>query len=203
MIWFWSDQHFECDNLVRLTRPEFTDINQHDEYLLDQCNSFVAPNDRLIILGDWCKNKPGKYRQKVKCKNIFFILGNHDNESKIRNVFGGNVFYQRMIKLVSGEKCLCSHHPQAFWDGSHHGTYHAYGHLHDNDRREAMMDLGFPGRRSMDVGVDAAKRLFGTYRPISEEEFLFCLRGRPGHDPVLPHEKWEKKDYGHSSVESE
>lgn len=195
MIWFTSDNHFGCDKLVQNTRPIFQDVEDHDECLIHMINSHVDRNDWLVFLGDFCKDKPGRYRPRIKCRNTMFILGNHDKEAKIRAVFGGNVWQRKMVKLTNGERVLCNHHPECFWDRSHYGVYHAYGHLHYNEQREQMMDLGLPGRRSMDVGVDAAYRLLGAYRPFSEVEFLDFLSGQPGHDIIKKEDRWSTKDY--------
>ena len=190
MIYFTSDTHFGCEMLVENSRTEFGNLEEHDNHLIDRINSKVGRDDRLYILGDWCREKPGRYRPRLRCKNLFFILGNHDKEAKIRPCFGGNVWYAKAVKLACGNKVVCSHHPQAFWDGSHKGWYHAYGHLHYNRKYEAMMDLGLPGRRSMDVGVDAARILLGDYEPFSEEEFMAFLGGQKGHDIINPNDRW-------------
>jgi calcineurin-like phosphoesterase family protein len=182
MIYFTSDTHFGDQKLVEHTRMEFASIEEHDSHLIGSINNKVGRNDILVILGDFCKEKPGLYRPLIKCRHTFFILGNHDKEQKIRNVFGGNVWQQKMVKLNTGEKVWCSHYPTAFWDGSHNGTYHAYGHIHDSTSRNGMMNVGMPGRRSMDVGMDAADRLLGNWEPFSETEFLYFLERRIGHD---------------------
>ena len=184
MIYFTADLHFGCAKLVDATRPGFLDVEEHDNELVYQINSMVGRNDRLVIVGDFCHSKPGRYRPRITCRHIDFILGNHDSEAKIRNVFGGNVWQQRMIKLTTGDKVWCSHYPTCFWDMCHWGAYHAYGHIHYNPIRESMMDRGMPGRRSMDVSVDAAKRLLGDWRPFSEIEFLYLLDGQTGHDLI-------------------
>ena len=195
MLWLTADTHFGCKNLVSNSRKVFSSIEEHDAVVMDTLNRYVEPNDRLVIIGDFCKEKPGRYRQHIRCKNIFYVLGNHDREPKIRAVFGGNTWTQKMVKLSTGDRVLCAHHPQCFWDRSHYGVLHAYGHLHWNLEREAMMDLGLPGRRSHDVGVDVAYALFGEYRPISEPEFLGLLKDRPGHDIIRKEDRWEKRDY--------
>lgn len=194
MIYFTSDIHFECPKLVANTRPEFTSMEEHDKHLMDQLNATVDRTDTLVINGDFCKSKPGRFRPQIACRNIFFILGNHDKEAKIRAVFGGNVWQHRMVKLTNGERVWCSHYPTAFWDRSHYGVYHAYGHLHYNEQREAMMDLAMPGRRSMDVGVDAARKILGEWRPFSEVEFLEILRSRPGHDIISKEDRGREHD---------
>lgn len=198
MIYFTADMHFGCDKLIENTRSEFKSTEEHDDYLLAQLNHRVDRDDTLVIIGDFCKEKPGRYRPRIRCKNIFFVLGNHDKEAKIKAVFGGNVWTQRMVK-VGDKRVLCAHHPQCFWDRSHWGVYHAYGHLHFNAEREAMMDKGMPGRRSMDVGVDAAKKLLGEYRPFSEIEFFAYLSGQAGHDIIKQEDRWNERDYESNS----
>ena len=99
-------------------------------------------------------------------------------------MFGGHVWKHRVVKLTTGEKVWCSHYPTAFWPQSHYGFYHAYGHIHYCPEREGMMDLAMPRRRSMDVGVDAAKARLGEYEPFSETEFLYLLSQREGHDII-------------------
>jgi calcineurin-like phosphoesterase family protein len=185
MIFFMADPHFGCENLIANTRPEFMDAEEHDNHLIYTTNRKVGRNDRLIILGDFCHEKPGRYRPRIECRHVEFVIGNHDRKKleKLRKVFG-RLWEQRTVKLATGEKVVCTHHPQAFWDGCHNGTYHAYGHIHACHEREGMMNKGMPGRRSMDVGADSAKRLLGDYEPFSELEFLYLLQGQDGHDII-------------------
>lgn len=194
MIWFSSDFHFGCEKLVENTRSEFGSIEEHDITLLNSINNHVGINDTLVFLGDFCKEKPGRYRTLIKCKHIFFCLGNHDREAKIRSVFGGNVWHNRMVRWNS-DKIWCSHYPTAFWDGCHRGVIHVYGHIHHDLGRENMMNRGMPGRRSMDVGVDHAFDWLGEYRPWSYLEVVAHLQYREGHDIIKPEDKWDAKDY--------
>lgn len=190
MIYFTADLHFGCTNLIRDTRPEFASTEQHDAAVLDNINQLVGRGDDMYILGDFCQHKSmvAKYRQLIKCKHIFFILGNHDHWKTCCDVFGRQrVWTQKMVRLGGGLRALCSHHPQAFWDRSHCGVYHLYGHLHNNAEREAMMDLGLPGRRSMDAGIDSARKHLGCHRPFHANEILEILSERPGHDIIERH----------------
>ena len=98
MIYFTADMHLGCDKLVENTRPMYNSCEEHDDLVMDALNRTVGRDDRLVIIGDFCKEKPGRYRPHIRCKNIMFVLGNHDKESKIRAVFGGNVRYQYMAK---------------------------------------------------------------------------------------------------------
>lgn len=183
--WFTADTHFSHDHLIENTRPEFSSVMEHDRVLMENINKCGGTHDDvLVIVGDFAWNKPGRYRQQIRSfKHIFFVLGNHDNEHKIRNVFGGTVWTRKMVQTSQGH-VVCDHHPSCYWDLSHRGIYHAYGHLHYSLEREAVMDKAFPERRSMDVGVDAAYAILGEYRPFSEDEFFAHLDNREGHDKV-------------------
>ena len=196
-LYLTADMHLGCEKLVKNSRPMYDSCEEHDERLIRAVNGTVGRDDRLVIIGDFCKEKPGRYRPKIRCKNIFFVLGNHDKEIKIRRVFGGNVRWNYMAKLGpnQSERVWCCHYPTMFWDRSHYGVYHAYGHIHNCPVRQGQMDSAFPGRRSMDVGVDSAFTCLGEHRPFSEDEFLHILRNRPGHDIIDKKDRWEQKDY--------
>lgn len=180
---FTSDTHFGCDNLRKYTRSEYGTIEDHDAALMEGINQVVGRQDRLVIVGDFCLAKPGRYRPKIKCRHLAFILGNHDKPRQIQNVFGRDVWDIKMISCDRGH-VWCSHYPHAYWHNSHYGSYHAYGHLHFNLEHEFRMDLAFPERRSMDVGVDNAKRILGEHRPFSEDELFDLLSDRAGHGLV-------------------
>jgi len=85
-----------------------------------------------------------------------------------------------MDTKVNGQRCWLSHYPHAYWPASHKGSFHLYGHTHD--QREATLDAVFPGRRSHDAGLDTAFRRFGVHRPFTEMEVFDYLINRPGHD---------------------
>lgn len=191
MIVLTSDQHLGCENLVRNTRPRFSCVEEHDTHVIDRCNAKAKRSDTLIIIGDFCKARPEVWRPRLVCKDIRFVKGNHDTKAKIERVFG-RCDWELTRKIPAG-KLWCKHYPTAFWEGSHKGWYHAYGHIHA--KYEDWLDRAFPGRRSMDVSVDNAAKLLGDYEPFTLEEFMWFLRDRPGHEIIPPEERWAEKDY--------
>ena len=41
----------------------------------------IIADDELYVLGDFCISGPkvaATYRQKIRCKKVYFVLGNHD-----------------------------------------------------------------------------------------------------------------------------
>lgn len=134
------------------TRQEYGTIEEHDAIIIDNINRLVARNDRLIILGDF--KHPAKYRCSINCHRVFFALGTYARLPGI------------LVKLAQGE-VWCSHSPYCYCPVDNYGGYHAYGNAYQS------RELATTGpRRSMDVGVDNAKFLFGSRRPISEGEFF-------------------------------
>lgn len=191
MIHFTADTHFEHENLIgKMGRVGFDSIEQHDQTVLANINAVVAKGDVLYILGDFAWKNQSKWRQRINCKRIYFVVGNHDKHDATKKAFG-ELHQIKVAKLSSGERAVCCHYPMAFWPSSHHGAYHFYGHMHA--QREETLDAMFPDRRSIDVGVDNARRLLGCHRPFSEQELMAILAGRPGHDPVSYYEGLREK----------
>lgn len=183
--WFTADPHFGHHMDFRL----FDTVEDQDAYILDEINRRVGRKDHLYILGDFSLKYP-EIRHKIKCKNVHLIWGNHDPRNKIVGKgFFSTVREVHEVRLlrVDGEvqekhKCWLSHYPHCYWPSSHYGSLHLYGHVHS--AREETLDAAFPGRRSMDVGVDNAKLILGSFRPFREDEVLDLLLAKPGHDFV-------------------
>lgn len=191
--WFIADTHFDCPRLVENTRT-WTTPEEHDELVLDAINTRVKRTDRLIIAGDFCKSRPFKWRQRVVCRDIWLVLGNHCKVGLSEQCFGRDrVKLAHMAKLDSGDHVYCSHYPHAAWPRSHYGTFHVYGHCHS--KIEPDMDEWMPKRRSMDVGVDNAVKVFGSVQPFEDTYLIETLGAKEGHGIVKPEDRWNLRDY--------
>lgn len=180
---FTADLHFESPSLygtARSMRPFQQEA--WDQMMVDTINRQVARTDRLCILGDFAAKRPGYWRMQLRCKNILMILGNHDNETKLRNIFGGNLKHTCDIKILENIHVFLSHYPHAFWNGSHKGWLHLYGHNHS--QQEATLDAIWPERRAMDVSPENAYEKLGDWRAFTDEEVYWLVGKRNGHDPV-------------------
>lgn len=187
MRYLLADTHFGHKNLIDKMGRALTS-EEHDGLILESINKIVTRSDYFYILGDFALVDIAGFRKQIKCPNLYLILGNHDRLKSSDYGLFTQVCEVKEIKLgpVGGHgeeyRCYLSHYPAAYWPASHYGSLHCYGHLHD--AREETLDSVFPGRRSMDVGVDSALRILGEPRPFSELEILDILLSRPGHDPV-------------------
>jgi len=160
-IWFTADLHLLHPKIVEIcSRP--TSIEEHDEWIISRINEKVGKQDQLYILGDvsmGSKKNTEPLIMKIKCKNKFLIIGNHDNNllnstlftqiTQIKNFTFNSPSYPN-IHIV-----LC-HYPIASWERKIHGAMHMYGHVHGRFQNSGL---------SFDCGVDAQ-----NYYPISLEE---------------------------------
>jgi calcineurin-like phosphoesterase family protein len=163
MIYFTADTHFGHTNIIKHCNRPFKSGTQMDRALLAEINTVVGKDDTLYVLGDFAWRNADLYLQKIACDHVHLIIGNHDKHSEC---FETEQYwlYLRLTKLY------LSHYPHVSWPMKSHHAIHLYGHTHGTIEDE--LDKIWPGRHSMDVGVDNVYRLFGRYRPISLNEVL-------------------------------
>jgi len=188
--WVWSDLHFGHKNIAgeacsvwKKGYRTFSSVEEMDDTLINQINNYVGRDDTLFLLGDFCIANHGyipMYRERINCKNIHMLIGNHDRHldryakyfSSINDVFHLN---------YNGRQIFMSHYGHRVWKNSHRGAIHLYGHSHGS-----LPCLG----RSMDVGVDVSYLLFDEYRPFTLDEIIVLLEQK---DPeFLDHHSEEK-----------
>ena len=167
-VWITSDTHYSHKNICRgvtnwrmpdgsipekQTRP-FETIEKMNAAIVNNINERVGQDDVLIHLGDWSfggfENIEEFYNRLV-CKNIHLILGNHDhhidnNRDDIRRLFLSVSWFDQFS--YQGETIECCHYPISSWNKLRKGRIHLHGHNHlPNDKKITN------GRR-MDVGLD-------------------------------------------------
>ena len=85
MKFFSADWHLSHFNCVKYCNRPFSSVEEMNQAILDRTNEKVSEEDTLYFLGDFAFDLRGdltkiySYRNRVVCKNIIFILGNHDH----------------------------------------------------------------------------------------------------------------------------
>jgi calcineurin-like phosphoesterase family protein len=153
-------------------------------------NRYVQPEDTLYHLGDFVFGSDRAYvaeaercLARIHCKNVHLIWGNHDKreltDREGRTIADGFQSAHDLLEIsVESQRIVLCHYAMAVWNKSHRGSWQLYGHSHGE--AEEWLNTHLPGRRSLDVGVDNAKRLFGEYRPISFDEIAAMFASRTG-----------------------
>jgi len=167
-VWITSDTHFGHKNIVRgvtnwrtqdgeipvdSTR-DFNTIEEMNQRLVDGINNSVGQDDTLIMLGDVSFggfDNIGLFLDRLICKNIHLILGNHDTH--IENNRGGIqdkfLSVQHYLEVnIEGKNFVLCHYPLQSWHGLNKGVIHLHGHSHLGVNKK------FGKGKKMDVGVD-------------------------------------------------
>jgi len=137
-----------------------------DNVILDNVNNCVSASDTLYFLGDFAfkvgSGKLKEYRERINCKNIHLILGNHDQKSKnqLRGLFT-SVSNLKRIRIEKQDIILC-HYAMKVWDKSHWGSYQLFGHSHNGLPDD-------PNQLQTDVGVDTNNFMPYPFEEIKEK----------------------------------
>lgn len=156
MIYFTSDTHFGHTNIIKYCDRPFSSVGEMDQVLIDNINAVVKESDVLWHLGDWAFRNHRKYRDRIVCRNIHLILGNHDRLNLDDHNGFASVQEFKELKFDGKHIVLC-HYALRVWNKCHRGSWHLYGHSHST-----LPDLG---NKSFDCGVDC-----WDYKPLSIEQ---------------------------------
>ena len=170
-LFFTSDTHYSHKNICRATTEwkdaddktrDFKSLDHMNDTIVDNINGRVGENDILFHLGDWSFGgfeKIQEFRDRIVCKNIHLILGNHDHhiekdKNNIRSLFSSvnhyldlNVYDSNLGKFTQN-RFILMHYPIASWHDMNEGVIHLHGHVHLPPHQAIGQG------KSMDVGMD-------------------------------------------------
>jgi calcineurin-like phosphoesterase family protein len=162
-IWVIADHHFGWFNgITKFKRPDgrpirdFKDVQEMNEYMIEQHNKVVKPQDHVYFLGDFSINQYGLLYAKRMNGHKRLVRGNHDIfKTKKYIEVGFEEIYG--VRVFSEHKMILSHypiHPSSLkneWKCIH-------GHSHINN----MLDeTGQPDKRYINVCVEQV-----NYTPV-------------------------------------
>lgn len=196
-VWISSDIHYGHKNICRgvtnwrtsqgeipidSTR-DFDTVEQMNSTIVDRINSKVGQNDTFILLGDIAFGgfeNIGIFLDRLVCKNIYLILGNHDQHIKndrgyIKSRFMTVSNYAELN--IDGANFVLSHYPFASWHGLNKGVIHLHGHVHLSPKNK------WGNGKKLDVGLDG-----NNYYPYSITEIVHMMDKREvGSDVTNDH----------------
>lgn len=186
-VWITSDTHYHHTNICRgitnwrtqdgkipvdSTR-DFLTIDEMNDAIVNNINQKVGQNDTLIHLGDFSFggfDKIGQFLDRLVCKNIHLVLGNHDHHIKYNreNIQERFLSVQNYLEVkIDGENFVLSHYPFASWHGLSKGVIHLHGHVHLSPRNK------WGNGKKLDVGMDG-----NNYYPYSITEIIHMMDKR-------------------------
>jgi len=164
-IWFTADTHFGHKKIIEYSKRPFDNIHQMEEFYLDKHNELVKPKDWFFHLGDVAFGRNNIFNKLNGRKHL--IKGNHDRNSLIKHL---NICWVKDIydlKIGEGNTVALCHYPILSWSRKIHGSYHFYGHVHNNVSEQLNMP------KSVNVGVD----IWGFMPVVLEDLLEFADRG--------------------------
>ena len=172
-VFFTSDLHLGHRSILSI-RPMFSDINEHDAFLIQRWNKKVTNKDDVYILGDlsFRAEKPvSLYLSQLKGRK-HLIVGNHDGhwmkQVQDMSVYFESVDYLKIIRHEKKQITLC-HYPMLEWPGSRYvesGTsFLIHGHIHNETRSGVYDYISKNQPHAFNAGVD-----INGFEPVSFEE---------------------------------
>ena len=135
MNFYIADLHFGHSNCIAFDARPFTEIENHDQALIENWNNTVGVDDDVYILGDISWHNSTKTIEIFKSLNgnLHLIKGNHDNKllknRELRSLFVEICDYKE-LDLENGKTIVLSHYPIPCFNKHYYGSYHLYGHVH-------------------------------------------------------------------------
>lgn len=179
-IFISSDMHGYHKNLCKgsttwgnpeLNCRDFKDEFEMTDIMIDNLNSVVREQDIFIHLGDVAfggKGNVQKLLNRINCKNIVLLSGNHDYDTqKPENVILECDYLE--LRLACKTLVCMFHYPITIWNECHKNSLNLFGHSHNKHR---------PKGRSKDVGLDT-NNLF----PYKLTDIIKELEQIPIHNP--------------------
>jgi len=198
-LYFTSDTHYMHTNICRgttrwtdaadITR-DFKTLDEMNDHIVNGINSSVGQDDILIHLGDWSFGgfeMIEQFRNRINCKNIHLVLGNHDHhidrdKEGIRGLFSSVHQYLELEVKNKGSlkmdhdnrtfesKFVLMHYPIMSWNKMNEGVIHLHGHVHLPPHKRIgkgkMMDVGVDGNGLEPISIKEVLRKM-YYQPIA------------------------------------
>jgi calcineurin-like phosphoesterase family protein len=133
-VWFTSDIHFMHANIIKYCKRPFESADEMDKSIIAKWNEVVSKNDLVFFLGDFSMSKEAytEILPRLNFKRMFFILGNHDRKSTLKEVASQKIcgdieIYKNIIIKHEGNNYFLTHRPI----NAHEEYPTICGHVHE------------------------------------------------------------------------
>ena len=194
VVWITSDTHYSHKNICRgvtnwrtkdgkipiESTRDFNTIEDMNSVIVDNINSKIGPDDTLIHLGDFSFggfDKIGQFLNRLVCKNIHLVLGNHDHHIKNNreNIHDRFISVQNYLEVnIGGANFVLSHYPLCSWNQLSKGAIQLHGHVHLPTNKK------WGNGKRLDVGVDG-----NNYQPYKLTEIVHMMDRREVRSEIV------------------
>ena len=194
VVWITSDTHYSHKNICRgvtnwrtkdgkipiESTRDFNTIEDMNSVIVDNINSKIGPDDTLIHLGDFSFggfDKIGQFLDRLVCKNIHLVLGNHDHHIKNNreNIHDRFLSVQNYFEVnIGGANFVLSHYPLCSWNQLSKGAIQLHGHVHLPTNKK------WGNGKRLDIGVDG-----NNYQPYKLTEIVHMMDRREVRSEIV------------------
>ena len=194
VVWITSDTHYSHKNICRgvtnwrtkdgkipiESTRDFNTIEDMNSVIVDNINSKIGPDDTLIHLGDFSFggfDKIGQFLDRLVCKNIHLVLGNHDHHIKNNreNIHDRFLSVQNYLEVnIDGANFVLSHYPLCSWNQLSKGVIQLHGHVHLPTNKK------WGNGKRLDIGVDG-----NNYQPYKLTEIVHMMDRREVRSEIV------------------
>ena len=194
VVWITSDTHYSHKNICRgvtnwrtkdgkipiESTRDFNTIEDMNSVIVDNINSKIGPDDTLIHLGDLSFggfDKIGQFLDRLVCKNIHLVLGNHDHHIKNNreNIHDRFLSVQNYLEVnIGGANFVLSHYPLCSWNQLSKGAIQLHGHVHLPTNKK------WGNGKRLDIGVDG-----NNYQPYKLTEIVHMMDRREVRSEIV------------------
>ncbi len=188
MVYFTSDLHIGQAKIIQYCKRPFATVEAMNETLIGNWNRRVTGNDTVYVIGDLF------FRDSVRAEDYLgrmngekrLVIGNNDKEwmweTDLHKYFAS---VERISEITEGSRnfVLC-HYPMMSWNGMDAGSYHIYGHIHNN-----LYDSYWPLLRTMDNALNAGVDINGFIPVTFEELAINNIRHKEASSQMQPPDK--------------
>jgi calcineurin-like phosphoesterase family protein len=179
--YFTADLHFGHQAIIDYCNRPFNDVSEMNQCLIKNWNSRVSNDDHVYIVGDLFyggRDAAGVDEAIATVKKLNGILhliaGNHDfpylKNMEYHYLFA-DVDQIRYFKH-EGEHIFLCHYPMAEWSGYYRGSWHIYGHVH-NDINSTASQYMKTLDKALNAGVDICQYMPVTFGELKKYNELF------------------------------
>jgi calcineurin-like phosphoesterase family protein len=158
--WIGADFHFYHETILEYSKDirKFANIEEHNAQLIQNWNSVVKPNDKMIVVGDFfvgeCTEEQIDEVMKQLNGEIELIEGNHDSKFK-KKILSKYVKNITATKVLRENKChtIIQHIPVHPQQVEHRFKANIHGHTHSHiiTKKEYFIDSSFGYVNSREV----------------------------------------------------
>lgn len=195
-----ADLHFYHSSLLdHMDCRGFSSVEEMNEYMIEQWNSVVRPNDETVVLGDFSIGKAEETSEIFRRLHgkIYLVRGNHDRFLDDKEFKAPRLVWVKDYAEMSDNKrkVVLSHYPIMFYNGQYRRddkgipkTYMLHGHIHNTMDQKLLNSFIQQTRETQVLAAHQTEPhpipcqmincfcMFSDYKPLTLDEWIALNR---------------------------